>query len=77
MLPKLQGMQLFDSSIDSKTPSNLLDLTTGNPRISNAKNSHRFTIFHKAIPEFSSRNLVEKRPGVAPNFALRKRYVSI
>jgi hypothetical protein len=49
---KLQEMQLLDSSIDSETPSNLLDLT-GNPRMSNAENSHQFTIFHKAIPEFS------------------------
>jgi hypothetical protein len=29
-------MQLLDSSIESKTPSNLLDLT-GNPRMSNAE----------------------------------------
>jgi hypothetical protein len=35
---KLEGIQLLDSSIDSKTPSYLLDLT-GNPRISNAENS--------------------------------------
>jgi len=35
---KLQGMQLLDPSIDSKTPSNLLDLTR-NPRVSNAENS--------------------------------------
>jgi serine/threonine protein kinase len=37
-LAKLQGMQLLDSSIDSKTPFNLLELT-GNPRMSNAENS--------------------------------------
>jgi hypothetical protein len=57
MLAKLQGMQLLDSSSDSRTPSNLLDLT-GNPRMSNAENSDWFTIFHKAIPEFSLKNHV-------------------
>jgi hypothetical protein len=46
-LAKLRGMQLLDSSIDSKPPSNLLDLT-GNPHMSNAENSQQFTIFHKA-----------------------------
>jgi hypothetical protein len=48
-LAKLQGMQLLDSNIDSKTPSHLLDLT-GNSCMSNAENSHQFTTFHKAIP---------------------------
>jgi len=45
-------MQLLDSSIDSKTPSYLLDIT-GNPGMSNAENSHQFPILQKAIPEFS------------------------
>jgi len=50
-LAKLQGMQLLDSSIDSKTPSNVLEVI-GNPCMSNGENSHQFTIFHNAIPEF-------------------------
>jgi hypothetical protein len=51
-LANLQGMQLLDSSIDSKIPSNLLDLT-GNPTCQMQKTPDQCTIFHNAIAEFS------------------------
>ncbi len=50
---EVNRLMLLDSSIDSKTPSNLLDLTICNPACQVQKTPHQIAIFHKAIPEFS------------------------